>query len=470
MMIDCLLINSPDELLSNHLIADPKAPLGLLYIASYIRQHGATVKIIDCHSNQYSMADILGAVREFKPLLVGLNSSTPNRRIVFTLISKIKAIVPDCVVIVGGPHATCLPKDFFAHSPIDGVVLGEGEITTLKILEKLPILGSFDGFYLRADIENESILKISPRIQNLDDLPIPAYDLIDYDKYISVNPELYISSSRGCNHHCVFCSARSQLGHEVVFRSSSSVMDEIQQLRSTYNVERFYFYNENFSIWPDIEDFCYQAQRIKIRWSAQANINDLDSGIIPLLSASGCYALGIGFESGSLEMQKYIGKIINKDTTHKISLLEKSGVYPRGFFVIGFPNEDLHSILETARYLITLRLAGLKDVAIFPARPYPGTRLYQELIAVYGNQSQEEILDYQYLEDYKAEKNALIRLKLHRYNTVSSFRVSKIFSYNQIRRIIASLYMVFYNAHQYTSSTDDELYTILFSSVVDNDQ
>lgn len=466
-MVDCLLINSPDQFLSNHLIADPKAPLGLLHIAAHMREKGVTVEILDCHSRQYkNIEEITEEVVKLNPLLVGLNITTPNRHIVFEIIFQIKAKLPKCTVVAGGPHATCLPEDVFANSPLDGIVVGEGEITLLNVIQNLPHIDCFHGFYSRSSTRNDTKVIESPRILNLDDLPIPAYDLIDIKKYLSVNPELYISSGRGCSHSCAFCSVRVQYGSKVIFRSCASTIHEIQELKKTYNVERFYFYNENVSIWPELEEFCQNIKSVKVRWSAQANINDLDADLIPLLASSGCYALGMGFESGSHRMQKYIGKIINNDALSKLLKLNKAGIYPRGFFVIGFPDEDKLSILETARFLIACKLAGLKDIVIFPARPYPGTKLYQELVSLHGENSKDEILNYQYLEDYKETGNSLIRLKLHRYNTISSFKVCNNFNNIEIRQLVKSLYAVFYHAKRFSEESDDIIWSYLFSSNV----
>lgn len=112
---------------------------------------------------------------------------------------------------------------------------------------------------------------------------------------------------------------------------------------------------------------------------------------------------------------------------------------------------------ETAKYLIELRAAGLSDIVVFPARPYPGTRLYDECISIFGEESREELLEYRYLEDYKEEKRPTIRTKLHRYNTIPSSSINLEFSAAEIRRIIMAFYEIFYYHREFTTMSNKDL-------------
>lgn len=465
-LVDCVLINSPDELYSEHYIADPKMPLGLLYIASYLQSHGANVSIIDCYAHKYTPERLIQTLKNYNPSLVGLNIATPNRRVVCKLAEMIKEKMPRTMVIIGGPHATCLPQDVIKHAPhIDGIVLGEGEQVVLRVLNNLPRIESFPGFYATADTSATIKMDIAPRIEDLDSLPMPAYDLIDVKRYVEISPELYVAASRGCPYNCSFCSSPVLWERNVVFRSFRNVLKEILFLKDKYAISSFYFYDANILIWPELKDFCEKISQLDIRWTAEACINDLDKDLIPLLAKAKCYRLSFGLESGSRKIQEYIGKIIEDDAKEKITKLWEFGIASRAFFIIGFPNETIHDIVGTAQYIIDLCSAGLSDIAIFPCRPYPGARLFQDYLNIYGNAKMEQLLQFEYVEDYKNESDGRIKAKLHRYDTIPHFQINRHFSSLEIRSIIKAMYEIFYNYKHFINMSNGEIRHFLLSKV-----
>lgn len=464
-MASCILINSPDDCYSSHYLADPKMPLGLLSIASYLRSHGIQVMIIDCHTGNYTQDQLIQIIKKNQPTLVGLNISTPNRKNVYEIVERIKKTLSDVVVIVGGPHASCLPDDVFRNAPhIDGVVMGEGEHVVLKVLNNLPHLHSFPGFYARNTIQEHLPTHFATRIEHLDSLPMPAYDLIDLVKYTSVSPELYISCSRGCTYNCVFCCSQVLLGRRVEFRTHNSVINEMVQLKELYDINKFYFYDDNLLIWPDFQAFCNKMASHAIKWTAQAAINDFDLDMIPLLLSGGCYRLSFGLESGSPTIQKYIRKIIKPDAGIKFSKLYQAGISSRAFFIIGFPHETIHDIAETAQYLVSLRASGLTDIVIFPARPFPGTSLFADCVSIYGSDKVEGLLEFQYLDDYRNQTDPRIRDKLCRYNTLPLLPINKYFDGFMIRTMIKKLYNIFFNYEDFLKMSLSDLSTHLCES------
>ncbi len=453
-MIDCLLINSPDSLHSSHYLADPKLPLGLLSIAGYLRSNGFRVQILDFHSTSYSEKELHQNVSSLDPRIIGLNITTPNRSVVYDIACKLKHSCPNTPIIVGGPHASCLPGDILVNAPeIDGVVLGEGEEVLLQVMNSLPTLKPFQGFWTHDSHTHSSHANLAPRILSLDSLPFPAYDLIDVQKYIAVSPELYISGSRGCKYNCVFCCSRNLLGRQVIFRSAENVKAEIDFVCKQYQVQRFYFYDDNILSWPELDIFCNLLSEQGIFWTAQANINDLTPKIVPNLSSSGCYRLSFGLESGSREIQRYVGKVIKHDAISKIATLRKHNIHSRAFFIVGFPQETLEQICETARYILDLAVAGLSDIAIFPARPYPGTRMLHDCILLFGEDNFDQLLDFIYLEDHKNESDTWIKEKLFRYNTIPAFSINRSFNNYSIRKIIRSLYNLFHSYSDFSHMT-----------------
>lgn len=439
-------------------------PLGLLYIAAYLRQLGHEVDLLDYHARPFDPAEFCRQVEASAPRLVGLNISTPNREAAYRLAQLAKQAT-STVVIVGGPHATCAPQDILHACPaVDGVVVGEGERVTARILEALPHPRGFPGFLLRS-VGSSKDFGLAPRIRDLDALPPPAYDLIDLDRYLGVERQLYVASSRGCRYDCVFCCSRTLLGKSVVFRAATAVARDLEDLAARYGVRSFYFYDDNMLIWPDLQNFCKLASSLGVTWSGQAAMVDFDASLVPDLARSGCDRLSFGFESGSKHMQKYIGKVIRPEVFDKVAALARSGIAPRGYFIIGFPDEELDDVAETAHLIVRLRAAGLADLAVFPARPYPGTRLYQDCLRLFGAEKAAQILEYRYIDDHRTEQDPRIAAKLHRYNTIPAHRITLHFSTDEVRSLIIGLYRIFYNCEAVVGASRADLKAFLLDTV-----
>jgi anaerobic magnesium-protoporphyrin IX monomethyl ester cyclase len=462
-MLDCLLVNSPDEFYSGDYAADPKVPLGLLYIAAYLKLHGHTAAILDCHANAYTKADVLKLAAEHQARIVGLNITTPNRRVVFDLAMALKATLPDTPVIVGGSHATSLPEDVFAHAPdIDAVVVGEGELTVLRIIESLPSIPAISGVYTWDDFQNRRPKTYSPRLHDLDSLPFSDFSLLDLKKYLGVTPELYMTCSRGCIYDCAFCSIRTLLGKGISSRSASNVLAEMHDLRSRYGVERFYFYDDDLLLWPGVDEFSSLNAGTGNRWTGQGTLNDVrGEDQVAALAAAHCYRLSFGFESGSYRLQKYIAKVVKGRSLALLPHFTKHGIHTRGYFILGFPQEEMEDVVETMLYLTRLRELGLSDISVFPARPYPGTRLFEHCVRTFGAERIDELLDFHYVDDWAVQENDVLREKLRRYNTLPSFQINERFTPHQIRELITLANETFFRPEIYHGLSRDALRAIV---------
>jgi len=315
------------------------------------------------------------------------------------------------------------------------------------------------------DAGRKSTGQLTRRIVDLDSLPIPAYDLIPTERYLAVSPELYIAASRGCHYDCAFCCSRTLLGRTVVYRSAASVVHEMELLADKYGVSRFYFYDDNILAWPHLDRLCAALRDgHRLEWNAQARVNDLSLRSIPRLRAAGCNRLSFGFESGSQRIQRYVGKVIAADAPRKVMALTRAGIAVRGYFVIGFPDETVEDIAATARYMLALQSAGMSDVAIFPARPFPGTRLYHDTLRNLSKAEASRVLDFEYASDYLAEDHVDVRARLHRYNTLPVVQVNGRFDPLRVRGMIAALYRVFFASALSSGVSDEELKAFLLAA------
>jgi anaerobic magnesium-protoporphyrin IX monomethyl ester cyclase len=226
--------------------SSPYFPLGLLYLASFVREQGHHVAIFDATFAEDESA-FAEALQQEKPDVVGISALLPTREMTLTLARM--AHERGVVVVVGGPDPTKSPHIYASRPEVDIVVHHEGEQTiaallsladsgdlTIEALQDEPGVAYRDGGRI---VVNEP----RPPIENLDTLPLPARDLIDMDRYLNVWQEingyssLTISTTRGCPYGCSWCRDAVH-GNGFRQRSPESVAAEVKFVKETYQIDR----------------------------------------------------------------------------------------------------------------------------------------------------------------------------------------------------------------------------------------
>lgn len=225
--------------------SSPYFPLGLLYLASYVRERGHQVTIFD-GTFESSEASFEQHLRRHQPDLVGISALVTSRDTALRLAEM--AGEHEIPVVLGGPDPTADPASYLAHENVDIVVHHEGEQTITRLLELI------DGDQLSTDqLQSElglafrvdgSIQVNQPRppIENLDELPLPARDLIDMDRYLhqwqndNGYTSITVATSRGCPYGCEWCRDAVH-GDSFRQRSPESVAREVKALKDEYGVE-----------------------------------------------------------------------------------------------------------------------------------------------------------------------------------------------------------------------------------------
>lgn len=281
------LSKSPEE----QAAASPYFPLGLLYLAAYVRDQGHEVAIYDAtfEPDSTTFEELL---RSRTPDLVGISALMPTEETALELA----AIAKDrgCTVLVGGPDATLRPREYLACPAVDIVVHHEGEETIVRLLD-LTDSNELEPRNLRCEFgiayrDGSSVVLNEPRapIVDLDTLPMPARDLIDMDRYLQVwrdtkgYSSLTISTSRGCPSGCSWCG---DAVHGTGFRQRSpgNVAAEVADLADRYNIDRLRMVDDVDAIdrsWLEI--WAVEADRADAAVPFEA-LNDLERQDIPLL-------------------------------------------------------------------------------------------------------------------------------------------------------------------------------------------
>ncbi|MEK6871456.1 MAG: radical SAM protein [Nanoarchaeota archaeon] len=356
-------------------------PLGLAYLAGYVRQFGIDVKIIEANALDLTHQQIKQEIDAYKPDFLALSASSS----LMEEVEKLTKLTPDkCIVILGGIHASSMPEQVLKDYPrIDFVVRGEGEETIRHIINS-ELLENIDGISYR---KNGKIMhnKDSKFIENLDALPFPARDLLPMHKYFSFEarryPIDYIVSGRGCPYRCTFCADFITSGRKLRIRSAENLVAEVEHLVNNYGVQEIDFQDDNFTYYPDrIFKFCelmvQKGLHKKVIWKV-ANGVRCDKVSLPMLKAmkkAGCYMLSIGIESGNQEILNKMKKAEKLEDIRKAAQwCNEAGIETRGLFIFGNLGENRQTMQDTIEFAKSLPL----DTATFHIMiPMPGTELY----------------------------------------------------------------------------------------------
>lgn len=366
-------------------------PVGLTYLAAYLRQFGHQPIIYDFQVETKNFEEF---IKEFNPDLIGITCQTALFYNTLELAKKIKSIFPHVPIIVGGVHASYRPQDFFeVGSDIDIVVRGEGELTLMDLVahyEKgTPALIDIKGINYK---ENGSVIGNSNRelISNLDYLPMPAVDLLPLEKY-RVSPDNYlggkvglINTSRGCPFGCIFCACKEAFNRTYRDRNLDMVFKEIEYYLDNYGITELFVMDDCFGLDRNRAiNFCKgmisRGYSKKLLWWCQIRVDLVDEELLIYMRDAGCKIVSFGIESGVQRILDKISKRVTLDQIRKaVRLVNKVGLEPRGSFILGLPTETLKDSLQTIYFALKL---PLKQAKFGLATPYPGTELWSIALA-----------------------------------------------------------------------------------------
>lgn len=354
-------------------------PLGLELVAASLRENGHIVDILDLRVEK----KLVDKIKKFQPTLIGISCSFAiDVYQTLKIAATIKKINKDIFVIVGGHHASLSPGDF--NQPgIDAVVIGEGEITAVELVEAVEKgrdLLQVAGLAINQDGEQKLTVK-RPRIKNLDNLPLPARDILHrYRKsyYLGFQrPIATIETSRGCPYRCEFCSVWNFYGGEYRVKSPERVVAEIATLREKYLL----FTDDNFlqSI-PRAQKIAelLLAKGIRKKITIQARSDSIvrHPEIIALWRKAGLWKIFIGFEKIADEELSALGKKNTvKNNEEALRILRAHKIEVCASFIAD-PQYEKNDFKRLRDYIRRWKLYS-PSLTIYT--PFPGTELFNRL-------------------------------------------------------------------------------------------
>lgn len=388
-----LLINPPLENLDSGRIS--AFPLGLAYIGRVILDRGHEAEILDIQLNKYDKELVENTIKNLKVDVIGITGLVTTFNYLCWLTETIKKYHPKIPIIVGGALATSSPKILLENTRADILVIDEGEKIAARLIDffeaRKEKISDIKGIWYKND--DGGIFANSPeeRIENLDSINLPAWQLFDMEKYLVLPVPLldlewrkkkrwiFVSTSRGCPFNCAFCSR--VFGRKTYLRTAKNIILEIKALVDNHNIGHINFCDDLFMIDKTrVLELCELIKKLnkKITWNATARVDAIDEPLLKKMKEAGCISLCFGVESASQKILDKMQKNITPQMAEKaIFLTKKAGIYPHCTFMIGMPGENEETLEETVKFI--------KETDIFPqgfsyTTPLPASKLYEETL------------------------------------------------------------------------------------------
>jgi len=377
-------------------------PMGILYLASYIRLKYPEAKLNITDGLITGFQGALDEVGNFDPDVLCISYVTLVAKDAYKFINKVKSMSPDVLAITGGIHATTFPEEAFEMSVTDINVIGEGEETLSEIVGHLGSglsghLPEIKGISYRDDGNSVKQTPIRPYNERLDDLPFPAWDLIDRNNYrgwflFQKKPEASIFMSRGCPFNCTYCSNKvwKCSSPKLRLRSPASIADEIEWLHSEFGFNEFFDNSDELNNnMKNAINICkeIEARNLNVNWKTQMRAAPISEELVESMKRAGCWYVHLGIESANPRTLKGIRKSVTRDQViQACELLKKYGIKILGLFMFNNVWEengelvfediaDSRETLKFAKSLVKMRL--LDFIACSITTPYPGSELYE---------------------------------------------------------------------------------------------
>lgn len=365
-----------------------RPPDWLAYATGVLEEKNYDVRLYDFPAMDWDKDDLRALIRRKQPDIVVLDSTTPS---IYSDIECAKIIKEEAesLVIMVGPHATALPGETLkdAGGAVDIIARGEYEYTLLEVVEAVSRGGDLK------EVEGVSYLKDGavvhrpdrPLIENLDELPFPAWHHLDIMKYFDgskLYPYMDMISGRGCPFRCIFCLWPQVMhGRRYRFRSPKNVVDEME-----YDLYRWpairkgeiFFEDDTFTVNKKRAiKICDEIleRNLEVTWSVNARCDTADLEMFRKMREAGARMLLVGFESGDQGMLDRMKKGITlAESKSFVELAHRAGLDVHGCFVLGLPGETRETMERTIKFALEL---NLDTVQFSAAVPFPGTEYYR---------------------------------------------------------------------------------------------
>jgi len=425
-----LFVNPPQTASKYKFMGVIAPPLGIAYMAGVLQENNIDVEILDASAEDMDFKDVEKELLKRKPDLVALTALTPTIGRALETAQVVKKTLPDSIVVMGGYHPTFNFIETLEDENVDIVIRGEGEYIMLNLvqaLENQSSLHDVKGIVFEDKNSKEIVVNPeAPLIQDLDELPFPALNLLPMKKYRLLDMDTHMTTmitTRGCPMQCSFCSSAAMHGKKIRERSVENIVDEIEYLKTNYDIDTIAFMDDTFTLKKrKVMAICDEIlkRNIEIMWGCTSRVDTLDEKLLKKMKEAGCITIFIGVESAD---QQQLDNMCKNTTIAKIEnafkIAHKLKIRTIASVALGMPGDTKEIMNKTVKFVHKLK----PNYAIYSlATPYPGTRFYKEAF----------------------EKN-LIKIKdWSKYTLITPILETIDCSLNDMRKIQAKAFMKFY--------------------------
>ena len=416
--LDLVLVNPGNprktyqSLASTLSAVEPPVWAGLL--ATFIRNHGFSVFILDANAENLSPEETAERVAEIRPVLIGVvvyghqpSASTQNMTSAGEICTTVKRQSPVFKVLLVGGHVAALPERTLQEETADFVCGGEGPFTVLELLQVLKSAQTDDyhkvrGLWYRDNNRTIKTTPAAPLVKDLEsEIPTMAWELLPMEKYRAHNwhcfggldrkPYAAIYTTLGCPYHCNFCciqapfkSGEQALGYKTRVNSyrfwhPDSVIAQIDTLVREYGVKNIKIADEMFVLNPrHVMGICNRIieRGYDLNIWAYARVDTVRAEMVDKLKRAGFNWLAFGIEAASEHVRDEVQKGFNQQHIYQtLEAVRNAGINVIGNYIFGLPEDNLDSMQATLDLALEL---NCEFANFYCAMAYPGSQLYNQ--------------------------------------------------------------------------------------------
>lgn len=362
-------------------------PLGLLYIASTLKEAGHEPRIHDCALDHKDLQVLRKIILNWEPNFIGISIMVTDVEQTKRIMSLIREILSDVPITLGGPWPSANPEDALKKLKADFVVIGEGEFVFPDLVDAINNGRPTENISGTASMINGNIKINQGRYlteDELNNLPFPAWELLDHKLYarmpsmacVIFRPYMSLLTSRGCSYQCAYC--HQTMGKTFRKRSAESVLSEMEVLRFKYGFKEFEFVDDCFNFdhqrMQDIlKGISHRIHDARLFFPHGLRADILEPDDMSLFKKAGTASIAFAIETASPRLQKLIHKNLNiNKSVLAINASVKAEIYSVGYFMIGFPTESFEEACSTIEFAAH---STLHCAMFFLVTPFEGTKL-----------------------------------------------------------------------------------------------